>query len=138
MQSIESFAVLYCQKHNLASARFVEDVLAQALYPHAHLLYMILVWLHADYGMADLDFINAVGKLSRLHDFWAEADYYAHHPRNLGLLRQGLRIRVSARRLRRLMKETMHVTATEVAWSSATPWPTRDPAAAEKVDAGAP
>jgi hypothetical protein len=137
MQSIESFAVLHCQKRNLAPARFVEDVLAQALYPHAHVLYMLLVWLHADYGAADLDFINGVGRLSRLHDFWAEADYFAHHPRNLGFLRQRLRIRVSARRLRRLMKDSVHPAATEVAWSSATPWPTPAPAPVEKADARA-
>jgi hypothetical protein len=138
MESRESFAALYCQKHNLAPARFVEDVLAQALYPHAHVPFMLLTWLRPAYGVADLDFITGVGKLSRLHDFWAEADYYAHHPRNLGFLRQGLRLRVSARRLRTLMKETLQVTATEVAWPSATPWPARDPAPMEKADRGAP
>jgi hypothetical protein len=138
MESRESFAVLYCQKHNLAPARFVEDVLAQALYPHAHVLFMLFTWLRPDYGTADLDLINGAGKLSRLHDFWAEADYFAHHPRNLGFWRQHLRIRVSARRLRRLMKETLHVTATEAAWPSATPWPTRDPAPVAKADPGAP
>jgi len=138
MERRDSFSVLYCQQHHLAPARFVEDVLAQALYPHAHVIFMFLVWLHPDYGTADLDFINGVGTLSRMHDFWAEADYFAHHPRNLGLLRQRLRIRVSAQRLRRLMKETLRVTGAEGAWPSATPWPARGPAPIEKVDAGAP
>ena len=138
MVSRSNFAVQFCQKRNLAPERFVERVLAEALYPHAHVLYVILVRVHPDFGAADLDFINGVGRLSRLDDFWVEAEDFGHHPQNFGLLRQRLRIRVSARRLRRLMKKTMDVTATEVAWSSTTPWPIRDPAPVEKVDAGTP
>jgi hypothetical protein len=138
MKSRANFVEQYCQQHNLAPERFVERMLAQALYPHAYILYVILVRVHPDFGAADLDFIDGVGRLSRLEDFGVEAEDFGHHPQNFGLLRQRLRIRVSARRLRRLMKKTMDVTATEVAWSSTTPWPIRDPAPVEKVDAGTP
>jgi hypothetical protein len=138
MESRATFAELYCQKRNLAPERFVEEVLAESLYPHAHILFMFLVWLHPDYAAADLDFINGVGRLARLQDFWAEAEDFAHHPKNRGLLRQRLRIRVSARRLRRLMKETLRTTTTEAAWPSAVPWPSGDPEPIEKADAGAP
>ena len=136
MESIATFAELYCQQRNLVPERFVEKLLAESLYPHAHIFFMFLVWLHADYGVADIDLIGGVGRLTRLEDYWAEAEDFAHHPRNHGLLRQRLRIRVSARRLRRLVKETFRVTATETAWPSATPWPTSSPATIEKVDAG--
>ena len=134
-----SFAELFCQKRNLAPDRFVEEVLAETLYPHAHILYVLFVWLRPDYGAADLDFIGGVGRLTRLQDFWLEAEDFGHHPQNFGLLRQRLRIRVSARRLRRLMKKTMDVTTPQTVWPSVAPWPTSDPAAAvEKVDAGTP
>jgi hypothetical protein len=138
MGSSIRFAEQYCQQHNLAPERFVERMLAQALYPHAHILYVILVWVHADFGAADLNFINGVGRLSRLQDFWVEAEEFGHHPRNFGFLRQRLLIRVSARRLRRLMKKTMRLTTAEATWSSAAPWPARDPAPVEKTDAGVP
>ena len=74
MESRATFAELYCQNRNLAPERFVEDVLAQSLYPHAHILFVFLVWLRPDYGVADIDFIGGVGQLTRLQDFWAEAD----------------------------------------------------------------
>jgi len=137
MVSRSNFAVQFCQKRNLAPERFVERVLAEALYPHAHILYVILVRMHPDFGAADLDFINGVGRLWRLEDFWAEAEDFGHHPRNFGFLRRRLRIRVSARRLRRLMKKTLGLTTTTATWPSVAPWPTSDPAAAvENVDAG--
>ena len=138
MVSRSNFAVQFCQRRNLAPERFVEEALAHALYPHAHILYAILVWLHPDFGAADVDFINGVGRLSRLQDFWGEAEEFAHHPRNFGFLRQRLRIRVSARRLRRLMKKTLSVTTTEGAWPSVASWPTSDRTAVENVDAGTP
>jgi hypothetical protein len=136
MESRVTFAELYCQRRNLASDRFVEDVLAQSLYPHAHMLFVFLVWLQPDYGVADLDLISGAGRLTRLQDFWAEAEDFAHHPRNRGFLRQRLRIRVSARRLRRLVKDTLRVTTTEAAWPSAMPWPSGDPEPIEKADTG--
>jgi hypothetical protein len=138
MKSSANFAELFCQKRDLTPDRFVEEVLAQALYPHAHILYVLLVWLHRDYGAADLDFVNGVGRLARLPDFWVEAEEYAYHPRNFGFLRQRLRIRVSARRLRRLMKRTLHGTTTEPAWSSTVPWSAHNPAPTEKVDVSVP
>jgi len=132
-----NFIELYCQKRDISPDRFLEEVLAQALYPHAHILYVLLIWLHRDYGAADFEFINGVGRLSRLQDFWVEAEEFAHHPRNFGFLRQRLRLRVSARRLRRLMKKTLHATTTEPAWSSTVPWSAHEPAPVEKVDVGA-
>jgi hypothetical protein len=132
-----NFIELYCQKRDISPDRFLEEVLAQALYPHAHILYVLLIWLHRDYGAADFEFINGVGRLSRLQDFWVEAEEFAHHPRNFGFLRQRLRLRVSARRLRRLMKRTLHATTAEPAWSSTVPWSAHEPAPIEKVDVSA-
>jgi hypothetical protein len=138
MESRATFAELYCQKRNLAANRFVEAVLAESLYPHAHMFFVFLVWLHPDYAASDIDFIGGVGRLTRLQDFWAEAEDFAHHPRNRGFLRQRLRVRVSARRLRRLIKETIGVTTTEALWPSAVPWPSGNPEPIREVDAGAP
>ena len=138
MESRANFAVLFCQKRNLARDRFVEEVLAESLYPHAHVLYVLLVWLHSDYGAADLDFIGGVGRISCLQDFWGEAEDFAHHPNNRGLLRQRLRIRVSARRLRRLLKETFRVPGAETTRPSTAPWPSGDPAPASEADTGTP
>ena len=138
MESRANFTELFCQQHDLTPDRFAEEVLAQALYPHAHILYVLLVWLHRDYGAADLEFIHGVGRLSRLQDFWVEAEDYVHHPRNTGLLRQRLRIRVSTRRLRRLVNKTLHLTTTGAARPSTTPWPTPDPAPIREADVGMP
>jgi hypothetical protein len=68
-----------------------------------------------------------------LQDFWAEAEDFAHHPNNCGLLRQRLRIRVSARRLRRLLKETFRVPGAETTRPSTAPWPSGDPAPVSDV-----
>jgi hypothetical protein len=138
MGSSINFAELFCQQHNVAPDRFVERVLASSLYPHAHGIFMILVWLHPDYAAADLDFIHGVGRLTNLQDFWIEAEDFAHHPRNFGFWRQRLRVRVSTRRLLRLMKKTLVVNSTKAPWPGMNPWPAGNPAQIEKVDAGAP
>lgn len=61
----------------------------------------------SDFFAADFDLIRAVGRVRRLKDFDTEAHAFAHHPANRGILRKKGRIRVSTKRLRSLMRETM-------------------------------
>jgi hypothetical protein len=107
-------------------------VLAKALYPHARIIYPLIAWIRSDYRAADLEFISGVGRLTRWQDFPVEVKDYVNHPGNVGFGRRGLRLRVSARRLHRLVKVTFRETRTEIAWPNAISWPSPNPAPVEK------
>jgi hypothetical protein len=103
----KTFAEKFCCKRGIDVARYQNAVLWRCLYPHALLLKPFLQLFNSDYFLADLDFIGGVGQLRRTSDFAAEASEFNYHPKNRGILRHMLRMRVSARRLRRLVAEVM-------------------------------
>lgn len=54
---------------------------------------------------ADYDFINNIGQLTRYRDFDVYMQGFSRHPQNCGFLRRGLRLRVSSRRLRLIIRD---------------------------------
>jgi hypothetical protein len=82
-------------------------LLRETLYPHARLVRPWLKLVSTDYFRADEDFLEDLRGLRRKRDFEALADDYVQHPANRGIWRQGLNLRVSVRRARRLVYEVM-------------------------------
>lgn len=110
----QTFAEAYCLKHGITSDRFTQVVLARTLYPHARLLAPLLREFNPDHFAADLDLVRGVGQLRRVRDFSHEAAEFAYHPANRGDMRRLLRLRISTKRLKHLMQQTLHGQAAPV------------------------
>jgi hypothetical protein len=102
----QSFAEKFCAARKVHPAEFEEVVLRLTLRPMARVLRPILN-LNRDYFASDRELIRDVGRITRLENFEAEAQDFSQNPYNQGLLHRGLRLRVSRRRLRGLVRETM-------------------------------
>ena len=103
-----TFAELYCEQHALSPEQFQPTVLNATLYPHAKLVAPLFRLLMPRFFSADLEFVQGVGQLKRFREYFIEAEEFAHHPLNRGFWRVTLNIRVSSRRLRRLVRQTLH------------------------------
>lgn len=101
-----SFQALYCSRRGVSPERFRRHVLARSLYPHARLLAPLLAWVDGHF-QADYEFIDDVAHLERVELFHDAMDSYVGHFSNRGFLRRGLRLRISARRLWRLVSEVL-------------------------------
>jgi hypothetical protein len=99
-----TFAEKFCAKHCLPLEKYEKIVLSRSLYPAARLLRPVLV-LKANYFAADHEFVLRVGRLMRLGGFEAEVQDFLYDPNNRGFLRRVLKLRVSARRLRRVVRD---------------------------------
>lgn len=102
----QSFAERFCTARKIHPAGYDEAVLRLTLRPVARVLRPILN-LNRDYFASDRELIRDVGRISRLEDFEAEAQDFSQNPYNRGLLHRVLRLRVSRRRLRALVRETL-------------------------------
>jgi len=102
--SMATFAEKFCAKHAQPPEKYEEIVLRHSLYPAARLLQPGLV-LKANYFAADHAFIRRVGRLTRLGGFEAEVQDFLYDPNNRGFLRRELKLRVSARRLGRMVRD---------------------------------
>lgn len=101
-----NFAQKYCTKHTIPSDAYEETVLRTTLRPAARVIRPILN-LNPDYFAVDRHFIRRVGLLTSLADFNGEAEDFVQDPRNRDFLHRTLRLRVSRRRLRSLVRETL-------------------------------
>lgn len=104
----KTFAALYCEQRAIGLENYADAVFRETLYPHARLGLMILRLFSCDHFEADYAFVNNVGALRRLRDYSIEATEFGHHLKNRGFLRSTLNLRVSSRRLRRLVRQTLH------------------------------
>jgi hypothetical protein len=104
--NMATFAEKVCAKHGLCPEKYEKIVLRNSLYPAARLLRPVLV-LKANYFAADHEFIRRVGRLTRLGGFEAEVQDFLYDPNNRGFLRRVFKLRASARRLRRMVRELM-------------------------------
>ncbi len=102
-----SFAELYCQRNNLEPERYEKVLLAQSLYPHARWFYHVVKLMRPDHFAADLDLVRNVGTLHRFRDFTHDVQQFLHHPANCGVLRRTFNVRISTKRLRRLVRSTL-------------------------------
>jgi len=103
-----TFAALYCAQRKIEQVDFDKAVLSETLYPHAKWFAPMVRLIWPRHFVADHDFVEAVGKLRRFREFFNESEDFAHHPDNVGFLRSTLNMRISSRRMRRLVREVLH------------------------------
>lgn len=101
-----SFARRYCAKHGLLPEQYEQAVLRRSLHLAARLLYPLLA-CHHSYFSTDRALVCAAGRCLTRWDFDTEALDYPNHPDNQGWLRGTLKLRLSVRRLRRMVHEVL-------------------------------
>ena len=99
-----TFAEIYGEREGLAPAELNHVLFFRALYPHARLLARLVRWIQPRHFLADYEFCEDVGNLRSLEDFSLALGSYVEHPANWGFFRRRLRIRVSARRMFRIVR----------------------------------
>lgn len=104
----QTFSVLYCEKHGITQEQFAKSLLVKTLYPHARFLRLFIRLARPRHFASDIEFVQNVAPLRRYREFFVEADAFSYHPENRGFLRAVLNLRVSSRRMRRIVRETLH------------------------------
>ena len=99
-----TFAEIYCEREGLTPGELPVVLFRRTLYPHARLMAALLRRFNPRHFLADYEFIEDVGHLRNLGDFSLALGSYIEHPSNWGLLRRRFRIRVSARRMLRIVR----------------------------------
>lgn len=100
------FASRYCAKYGVLPKRYEQAVLRRSLHLGARLLYPLLA-CRPSYFAADRELVRAIGGCRTLWDFDTETLDFRNHPDNRGWLRGTLKLRLSVRRLRRLVREVL-------------------------------
>ncbi|EIP96904.1 hypothetical protein OpiT1DRAFT_01331 [Opitutaceae bacterium TAV1] len=103
----KTFAQAFCEQNGISSARFERAVLSRAFHPHARWLVPLLCFFQPGFCDADIDLVREAGRLRGVEDFDAEAKAFAYHPANTGFARRVLNARVSTRRLRHMIRDTL-------------------------------
>lgn len=112
MKSVR-FIDLYCQQQGIAVGDFGAHLFQRALYPQARPLAGLLGLMRRDYFQADRFFIEDVARLERYEDFHVVGVEYSQHHSNGWFLRRSLRLRVSAERMRRIVREVFKGSVSE-------------------------
>lgn len=99
-----TFSELYCARERIAPSAAPERLFRATLYPHARPLVALIRRVRRRHFLADHEFIEDVGYLRSLEDFSLALGCYIEHPDNRGFLRRRLRLRVSARRVLRIVR----------------------------------
>ena len=102
-----TFGEKFCARHSVAPEKYEEVVLRRSLYPAARVLQPMLRF-KVNHFSADREFIRGVGRLTRFSSFDSEAQDYLYHPNNRGVLRRVFKLRVSIRRLSRMVQDAFH------------------------------
>ena len=100
---MKTFRELYCEHHGIPPQQFERVLLWHSLHRRARPFYWLL-GLNRDYSAPDLEFVRGVGELRSRRGFRDEAAEFHYHPKNRGLLRTLLRLRVSSRRLQAIFE----------------------------------
>ena len=102
-----TFAEIFCSHRAVPPARFAPVLLRETYYPHAAAL-ATLVRLLSPVGFSlDHELIRGVGLISRRDQLAGLLTDFRIDPRNRGWLRSRLRLRVSTRRVQRIVYALM-------------------------------
>jgi hypothetical protein len=102
---VPTFASLYCKKHRLRGNQFVVSVFWKTIFPRAHFWgYPIFVIWSREFS-ADREFIAQAGQVETMEQYMEAEEIFHRWPGCRSFLRGTLGLRVSSRRLRRLVTE---------------------------------
>lgn len=102
-----NFRTECCLRLGCSETEYTEAVFWHCLYGHARPLVRGLRRIAPKLFADDLDLVRQVAKVQTLAEFRREVDYFRYLYPPDGILRQGLRIRLSIRKLKWLASETI-------------------------------
>lgn len=105
--SVSSFAESFCQRYRVAPERYAGAMFWRCLHRRALVFVPLLRQAVPDYFAADYDLIRSVGRLKKPGELPGEIADFRSHPSNRDFLRRTLKLRVSARRVARLVNKVM-------------------------------
>jgi hypothetical protein len=100
------FAERFCAQHRLAPERCQEEIFRRTLYPRARILAPLVRFFNAKHFAADRDLVQGVAQLRSRDKLADEIAYFRRHPWNRGFWRQTLHLRISVRRMEKLVAAT--------------------------------
>lgn len=99
-----TFAERYGAREGLSPAELNAVLFRRTLYPHAWPVAWLVRWLRPRHFLADYEFIEEVCHLRSLADFALALGNYVEHPSNRGMLRRRCYVRISARRMLKIVR----------------------------------
>jgi len=102
-----TFSEIFCAQNQIPPEQFARVVFNRVLYRRARLVSWLLPLLKGNYFAADFDLIYGVERLRWMREFTSEAERFNEHPANRGWLRRTLYLRISTKRLRALIRDTL-------------------------------
>jgi hypothetical protein len=99
--------LLYCEKHHLRTERFVASVFWKTLYPRTKFLCFPIVLFLPRVFSTDRDFIAQVAQVKTMDEYNEVEAGFHRWPGCRSFLRGKLCLRVSSRRVRRLVESLL-------------------------------
>ena len=96
---------LYCEKYHIRPDQFAAAVFWKTLYPRARLFGFLAIWLFPREFTPDRDFIDQVGQVENMEQYGDVEEGFRRWPSCRSFLRGKLGLRVTSRRVRRLVDE---------------------------------
>ena len=109
----KTFAEIFCSHRALPPDRFAPVLLRETYYPHAAAVASLVRLLSPDGFVLDQELVRGVGLISRRDQLAGVLTDFRIDSRNRGLLRSRLRLRVSTRRMQRVVYDLMPAEAGE-------------------------
>lgn len=100
---MKTFRELYCEHHGIAPEQFERELVWRSLHWQARPFFWLARFCR-DYCSPDFEFVCSVGKLRSRRGFRNEAAEFHYHPKNHGVLRTVLRLRISSHRLQAIFE----------------------------------
>ena len=101
---LKSFQELFCEEQRCNEGQFARKVFWRSLYSHATIFVPLLGGFRSEYFVADRELISGAGRATTMAQLRTEIADFVMDANNRGLLRQRVRVRVSATRLKRLAR----------------------------------
>lgn len=101
-----TFAEIFCRRLGIGLARYADAMLLRCLYPWAVPLLPVIRLVAPDYFASDLRLVHAVGRLASPRGLAGELAVFRRDPEQRNFLRRRLRLRISSRRVARLVVRT--------------------------------
>ena len=98
-----TFQELFCERYCVHPDKFASAVFWHCLHRRAWLIAPFVRYLTPEFFAADYDLIRDMGRLTRARALADDlADFYSH-PNNVGFARRRLKVRLSVRRVTKLV-----------------------------------
>lgn len=105
--AMASFSELYCRRHGIERARYADTMFWRCLHRRAQVFAFLIRPLAPDFFQADYELIHSVGEITSTKSLPDELANFSLHPSNRGWLRRRLKLRISGRRLYRVVAEIL-------------------------------